>query len=173
MSYDFDAEHLSCPSCKRVGGLGWDLQERYSLTLQNGEKAYFTERALLCSRCGTHVGSPVLFSSTPHFVVDMRHPLSDGVSYVLTADSFANNPVEPVEHDARAEAERQQRQYTLDAEWIADRWDAMRDDEELLVSMGALRLFLRDRLYDALSEPLVTLSDDSPSDGPSDSEEDE
>jgi len=34
-------------------------------------------------------------------------------------------------------------------------------------------VFLRDRLYDALSEPLVTLSDDSPSDGPSDSEEDE
>jgi hypothetical protein len=190
MSYDFDAKHLSCPSCKRVGGLGWDLQERYSLTLQNGEKAYFTERALCCSRCGTHVGSPVLFphrSTEAHFIVDVRHPLSDGVPFVvdmrhplsegvsepLPADLFANNPVEPVEHDARAEAERQQRQYTLDAEWIADRWDAMRDDEELLVSMGALRVFLRDRLYDALSEPLVTPSDDSPSDGPSDSEEDE
>ena len=80
--------------------------------------------------------------------------------------------VEPVEVEARAEAERHQRQYTLDAEWLADRWDSMRDDEELLVSMGALRIFLRDRLFDALSEPLLTLNDDSPSDGPSDSEED-
>jgi hypothetical protein len=169
MSFDFDAKHLSCPNCKRVGGMGWDLQERYALTLQNGEKAYFTERALCCSHCGTHVGSPVLFSSTPHFVVDMRHPLSEGVSEPLPADLLADAPAEPVEADARAEAEHQQRQYALDAEWIADRWDSMRDDEDLLVSMGALRIFLRDRLYDALSEPLVTLSDDSPSG----SEEDE
>lgn len=80
-----------------------------------------------------------------------------------------HDTVEPVEVDARDQAERQQRQYTLDAEWIADRWDSMRDDEELMVSMGALRLFLRDRLFDALSEPLLTLSEDSPSD----SEEDE
>jgi len=76
-------------------------------------------------------------------------------------------------YHAPTRTERQQRQYALDAEWIADRWDSMRDEQDLLISMGALRIFLRDRLFDALSEPLVTLSDDSPSDGPSGSEGDE
>jgi|GEM_PF-5475805 hypothetical protein len=176
MSFDFNQKDLFCPRCERAGGLGWDLQERYSLTLQNGEKACFTERVLFCCLCGTYVGPIALFphrSTEAHFIVDVRHPVSDGVSEPLPADLLADAPAEPVEADARAEAERQQRQYALDAEWIADRWDSMRDDEDLLVSMGALRIFLRDRLFDALSEPLVTLSDDSPSDGPSDSEEDE
>jgi len=84
------------------------------------------------------------------------------------AMSDEHDTVEPVEVDAQAEAERQQRQYALHAEWVADQWDSMRDDEELLVSMGALRVFLRGRLFDALSEPLLPLSEDSPSEGEED-----
>ncbi len=52
--------------------------------------------------------------------------------------------------------------YKRDAQWLQDNWDDLADHEQLEVSMGGMRLFLRERLTEALSEP-----------APSDHEEDE
>lgn len=40
-----------------------------------------------------------------------------------------------------------------DAQWLQDNWDDLADREQLEVSVGGMRLFLRERLAEALSEP--------------------
>lgn len=64
---------------------------------------------------------------------------------------------EPVERGMSHDLEHER-----DAQWLQDNWDDLADNEMLEVSVGGMRLFLRERLAEALSEP-----------APSDHEEDE